>query len=72
MLEKPSILVFDEPTNHVNFRHLPSIAEAMRTYDGAVVVVSHDQQFMRDVSINNVLDMGFELSEQNKSKQRTS
>jgi ATPase subunit of ABC transporter with duplicated ATPase domains len=70
MLEKPSILVFDEPTNHVNFRHLPSIAEAMSKYDGALVVVSHDEQFMRDVSINNVLDMGFELREQKANNQR--
>mmetsp|Transcript_33368 Transcript_33368/g.55999 ORF Transcript_33368/g.55999 Transcript_33368/m.55999 type:complete len:544 (+) Transcript_33368:310-1941(+) len=73
MLEKPSILVFDEPTNHVNFRHLPSIAEAMSKYDGAVVVVSHDEQFMRDVNrsgINNVLDMGFELSEQKANKRQ--
>lgn len=29
-LEQPSILIFDEPTNHVNFRHLPSLAKAIQ------------------------------------------
>ena len=29
-LQQPSVLIFDEPTNHVNFRHLPSLANAIR------------------------------------------
>jgi ABC-type cobalamin/Fe3+-siderophores transport system ATPase subunit len=35
-LQRPSILIFDEPTNHVNFRHLPAVAAAIKSFQGAV------------------------------------
>ena len=35
VLLKPGLLILDEPTNHINFRHLPIIAEALNKYDGA-------------------------------------
>lgn len=41
-----SICVLDEPTNHINFRHLPIIAEALNTYEGAMVLVSHVPEFV--------------------------
>ena len=33
VLQKPHVLILDEPTNHINFRHLPIIAEALNTYE---------------------------------------
>ena len=60
-LQKPSILIMDEPTNHVNFRHLPSLAKALKNFDGALICVSHDAHFMHDIGIVNELDMGYEL-----------
>ena len=30
VLQKPGLLILDEPTNHINFRHLPRIAQALR------------------------------------------
>ena len=36
----------DEPTNHINFRHLPVIAEALNNYDGALLIVCHDKTFV--------------------------
>ena len=51
-LEKPNVLIMDEPTNHVNFRHLPSLADAVKTFEGAVIVVSHNGHWMEDVGID--------------------
>jgi len=60
-LAQPSILIFDEPTNHVNFRHLPALAQAVKNFEGAVLLVSHDAHFMQDVGIDRTIDMGKEL-----------
>ena len=46
-LQKPSILIMDEPTNHINFRHLPALANAVKTFKGPVLMVSHDPSSRR-------------------------
>lgn len=33
MIQKPDLLILDEPTNHINFRHIPVIAESLNTYE---------------------------------------
>lgn len=60
-LQRPSVLIMDEPTNHINFRHLPALAKAVNNFEGAVLLVSHDYHFVQDVGIEIVLDMGKEL-----------
>lgn len=57
-LQEPSVLIMDEPTNHINFRHLPALAKAIRTFQGAVLLVSHDSHFVKDVGVDSVIDMG--------------
>lgn len=57
-LEKPGILIIDEPTNHINFRHIPLIQEAIKNFEGAVIVVSHVNDFVRGLNITNTLDLG--------------
>lgn len=58
MIQKPSLLILDEPTNHINFRHLPVIAEALNNYGGAIVLVCHDQEFVDQLNITQRLDLG--------------
>ncbi len=58
VLQKPTLLILDEPTNHINFRHIPVIAEALSRYEGGLIVVSHDQDFINQVEINEELDLG--------------
>lgn len=58
MLQKPQMLILDEPTNHVNFRHLPVIAEALNKYEGAMIIVSHDEHFTSQIECNLDLDLG--------------
>ncbi|MEX2014135.1 MAG: ATP-binding cassette domain-containing protein [Parcubacteria group bacterium] len=57
VLQKPGLLILDEPTNHINFRHLPVIAEALDRYEGAMVMVSHAPEFVSKVRIDEVLDL---------------
>ncbi len=49
VLQKPHFLVLDEPTNHINFRHLPIIAEALNAYEWWMIVVSHDEWFLSEL-----------------------
>ena len=57
-LLEPGILIIDEPTNHVNFLHIPVIAESLKKYTGAIVLVSHVNDFVRQVGVNKTLDLG--------------
>jgi ATP-binding cassette subfamily F protein 3 len=70
-LQEPSILIMDEPTNHINFRHLPALANAVRTFKGAVLVVSHDHHFIDSVGVDGVIDMGKELMQGDELKDIT-
>jgi ATPase subunit of ABC transporter with duplicated ATPase domains len=55
-------LILDEPTNHINFRHLKALANAIKKFEGAVVLVSHDSEFVGNVDITHTIDLGYELS----------
>lgn len=57
VLEKPGLLILDEPTNHINFRHIPLIAEALNIYKGAMIIVSHVPEFVEKIRIDEVLDL---------------
>jgi ATPase subunit of ABC transporter with duplicated ATPase domains len=57
VLEEPGLLILDEPTNHINFRHLPVIAKAMDAYRGAMVLVSHVPEFVDQIRIDETLDL---------------
>jgi len=57
VLEEPGLLILDEPTNHINFRHLPVIAKALDSYKGAMVLVSHVPEFVTQIRIDEILDL---------------
>jgi ATP-binding cassette subfamily F protein 3 len=58
VLQQPHLLIMDEPTNHINFRHLPIIAQALNDYQGAMILVSHDQEFVRQMQRIEPIDLG--------------
>jgi ATP-binding cassette subfamily F protein 3 len=58
VLQKPNLLILDEPTNHINFRHIPVIAKALDEYAGAMILVSHVPDFVAQIRIDEVLDLG--------------
>lgn len=49
LLEKPSLLMLDEPTNHLDLPSIEWVENYLRSYPGAVIVVSHDRQFLDNV-----------------------
>ena len=57
VLEEPGLLILDEPTNHINFRHLPVIAKALDAYQGAMILVSHVPDFVEQIRIDEILDL---------------
>ncbi|MFS8158728.1 MAG: ATP-binding cassette domain-containing protein [Candidatus Roizmanbacteria bacterium] len=57
VLMEPGLLILDEPTNHINFRHLPIIAEAISGFEGAIVLVSHVPEFVSQIRIDDRLDL---------------
>lgn len=57
VLLRPGLLILDEPTNHINFRHTPVIAKALDEYQGAMVLVSHVPEFVKKIRIDEVLDL---------------
>lgn len=58
VLLKPGLLILDEPTNHINFRHLPVIAEALSAFEGPMILVSHVPEFVKQIRIDETLDLG--------------
>ena len=57
VLERPGLLILDEPTNHINFRHIPVIAKAINNFQGALILVSHVPEFVEMIRIDEVFDL---------------
>lgn len=57
VLLAPGLLILDEPTNHINFRHLPIIARALTQYEGAMILVSHVADFVAQIRIDDTLNL---------------
>ncbi len=55
VVQKPGLLILDEPTNHINFRHIPVITKAVNEFEGAIIFVSHLPEFYS--KIRNVRDL---------------
>ncbi|MFN3473010.1 MAG: ABC-F family ATP-binding cassette domain-containing protein [Blastomonas sp.] len=49
--DPPPFLILDEPTNHLDLDALAAVEEALRAYDGALLVVSHDEAFLSAIKI---------------------
>ncbi len=57
VLMQPGLLILDEPTNHINFRHIPVIAKAVNEYDGALIFVSHMAEFVKEIKVTDDMDL---------------
>ncbi|WP_242394580.1 ABC-F family ATP-binding cassette domain-containing protein [Anaeromyxobacter oryzisoli] len=49
MLFKDNVLILDEPTNHLDLQSIAALSEGLQRYEGSVIVVTHDQELIREV-----------------------
>jgi ATPase subunit of ABC transporter with duplicated ATPase domains len=59
LLDPPNFLVLDEPTNHLDLATKEMLLDALSRFDGSMLFVSHDREFLRGLS-NRVLELGGE------------
>ncbi len=50
LLSQPAILLLDEPTNHLDMQAIEWLENYVRSFEGIVIVVSHDRQFMNQIA----------------------
>ena len=56
LLQKPDLLILDEPTNHLDFETMEWLDSYLKTYPGAILVVSHDRYFL-DAVCNRIFEI---------------
>jgi ATPase subunit of ABC transporter with duplicated ATPase domains len=61
MLTRGSLLVLDEPTNHLDIPSKETLEEALRSFQGTVIAVSHDRYFLRQIATRIIAVEGSKL-----------
>lgn len=56
LLEEPELLILDEPTNHLDFKTLKWLEEYLISYNGALLIVSHDRYFL-DKTVSHIFEV---------------
>ncbi|MCL1080190.1 ABC-F family ATPase [Parashewanella spongiae] len=56
IMQKPNILIMDEPTNHMDMESIESLNNALEMYEGTLLFVSHDRAFVSSLA-NRVIEM---------------
>jgi len=50
MMQRPNVIVMDEPTNHLDMESIESLNLALANYEGTLMFVSHDREFVSSLS----------------------
>jgi ATP-binding cassette subfamily F protein 3 len=54
LLKQPSVLLLDEPTNHLDIESLLWLEEFLKSYSGAIILVSHDKKFLDNITTKTI------------------
>lgn len=61
--ENPNLLILDEPTNHLDLSMIQSLENALKNYDGTIILVSHDRYFIQAITNKYWILQDCELSQ---------
>jgi len=53
----PQLLALDEPTNHLDLPSIRHLVEALGSFEGALLVISHDERFLDDLELDRAVDV---------------
>ncbi|KKQ32786.1 MAG: ABC transporter related protein [candidate division TM6 bacterium GW2011_GWF2_37_49] len=56
LLNDPDFLILDEPTNNMDLESISSMERALQNYKGALMVVSHDEMFLKNIGVDDKID----------------
>jgi len=56
LLQNPDVLLLDEPSNHLDLRSVIWLEEFLKTYDGTIVLISHDRRFLNKI-VNRIVHL---------------
>jgi ATPase subunit of ABC transporter with duplicated ATPase domains len=55
--QSPDIIVLDEPTNNLDIQNFDIMIAAINEYKGTLIVVSHDEHFLEQISLERVIEL---------------
>jgi ATPase subunit of ABC transporter with duplicated ATPase domains len=55
--QPPQLLILDEPTNHLDLYTISVIESVLREYQGALIVISHDQTFLKNILVDKTFSL---------------
>jgi len=51
----PDLIIMDEPTNNLDIQNIEILTTALKTYQGTILVVSHDEYFLQEINIDRTI-----------------
>jgi ATPase subunit of ABC transporter with duplicated ATPase domains len=57
--QAPDMIVLDEPTNNLDIQNMEILTAAINEYKGTLLVVSHDEYFLKQIGIDRVMEIGY-------------
>ena len=55
----PDMIILDEPTNNIDIASMEILAQTLSSYQGTIVVISHDETFIEDIGVTTTFDLNF-------------